>query len=378
MTGVCKIPLILDASRKIKRPLIMTGGGDCSGLNAAIRAVVKTFAHFGINEVIAAKDGYEGLWRNSFKGLDYDSVANVINTAGTILGSNNKFNPFKLKVDGSERDVSETCLEHLKEKGIDAAVIIGGDGTMTIASRFLEKFEQEGIDIPIIGIPKTIDNDIIGTDITIGFDSAVRQLVRMIDDVRSTAESHHRVMVIEAMGRYSGWLALYAGVAGGADIILIPEMPYNLDKICEVVKKRAKKGRKYTIIVVAEGAKEKGGDRVISRIISDSPDPIRLGGIAEKLCSEIEAKTKLSCRHLVPGHTQRGGAPTAFDIDLATLIGVTAVSMLMRGHRDKLLVVKQGKIQPASISRAADKNRKVGKNHPMISAALAVGTSFGV
>ncbi|MDP3026596.1 MAG: ATP-dependent 6-phosphofructokinase [Nanoarchaeota archaeon] len=373
------IRTIMNMAGKIQNPLVLTGGGDCSPLNAALRAIVKSLINLhGIKRVLGSEDSFRGVYENRFRVLDYDSVANILTRPGSILGNDNKFNPFKLMIEGIEKDVSDVCIENLKSQGIDSIIVIGGDGTMSIASRFIEKFEKLGIEILVIGVPKTIDRDVFYTDTTIGFDTAVRQLTQFINDIRSTAESHHRIFVIEAMGRNSGALALYAGAASGADIILLPEIAYNIDEICRVVKKRSEKGRRYTIIVVAEGAKETGGEKVIERIIKDSPDPIRYGGIAGQLSEVIEKKTGLDCRSAEPGHFQRGGAPTPGDINLATLLGYSAVEMLMKGYNNRIAVVQNGTIASSvSITSVADRQKEVPVNHPLIKASLAVGISFG-
>ena len=378
VASIRSMKTLKDMDGIIKNPLVLTGGGDCSPLNAVIRAVVKSLTNLhGIKRVFGSEDSFRGWYTNKIRALSYDDVSNILARPGSILGNDNKFNPFILGVSEVKKDVSDVCINNLKNRGIDSVVVIGGDGTMAIALKFIEKFEKLGINIPIIGVPKTIDNDVLYTDTTIGFDTAVEQLRLFIEGIRSTAASHHRVFVIEAMGRYSGFLALYAGAASGADIILIPEIAYDIDEICNVVKKRSKKGRRYTLIVVAEGAKETGGEMVIDRIIKDSPDQIRLGGIARKLSEVIEKKTGLPCRPSEPGHFQRGGIPTADDINLATLLGYAAVEMLMGGHNNQMVAVQNGAITSVPISRVADIHKEVSVNDPLVKASLAVGISFG-
>ncbi len=356
-------------SSKIDRIAVMTAGGDCPGLNAVIRAVVKTaISSYGL-DVWGIEDGYLGLIQDRIKKLTFDDASNILTAGGTILGSSNKSNPFKFGPDG--KDVSDDCINNLKKRGIDALICIGGDGTMASAADFADK------GLTVIGVPKTIDNDLWGTDITFGFDTAVQTATEAIDKLHTTASSHHRVMVIEVMGRYAGWLALYSGVAGGADVILIPEMPFDIDKVIEVVKKRNKKGRRYSLIVVGEGAKIKGGKEVVKKTVSDSPDPVRLGGIGEAVSDWIQEKANIESRAVVLGHIQRGGTPTAADRALATGFGYQAVEYLMQGKKNLLVVKKQGKLSSIGLSEVAGKVRTVPKDHHLVKSALAVETSFG-
>jgi phosphofructokinase-like protein len=362
--------------KTIKHIAVMTGGGDCPGLNAVIRAVTKTaIAKFGL-EVWGIQDGYLGLIEDRMDVLSYDNVSSILTVGGTILGSSNVANPLKFPVIvGKSRqfqDVSNKCIEVLRNRGIDALICIGGDGTMTSAAGFAKK------GLNVIGLPKTIDNDLYGTDITFGFNTAVNTATEAIDKVHTTASSHHRVMIIEVMGRYAGWIALHAGVASGSDIILMPEIPYRLDKICDFVLARSKRGRRFSIIVTAEGAKEKGGEMVIAQKLPFSPDPIRLGGVAVKLAKQINERTGLDCREVILGHVQRGGTPTPFDRVLATNFGYTAIELLMKGIKGHLVVLKDGKLSSIALSKVTDRIKTVPKNHHLIKAALAVGTSFGI
>ena len=277
------------AAKRIRSIAVMTGGGDCPGLNAVIRAVVKTAINRYRLEVWGVQDGYLGLIENRMERLDFDDVSNILTVGGTILGTSNVANPFRFALQAGRqmqyRDVSDDCVRVLAERGIDALICIGGDGTMATAAQFAKK------GVTIMGVPKTIDNDLYGTDVTFGFDTAVRTATEAIDKVHTTASSHHRVMIVEVMGRYAGWIALYAGVAGGADVILIPEIPYDPEKICAYVVERSRRGKRFSIVVAAEGAKAKGGQMVVSRRIAGSPDPIRLGGIGPRLAEEIEGCT---------------------------------------------------------------------------------------
>lgn len=354
----------------------MTGGGDCPGLNAVIRAVTKTAITKYNIDVFGIEDGYRGLIENRIRPLSYDDVSNILTVGGTILGSCNRSNPFKYAVKTGKstrfKDVSDTCVKTLKDNSIDALVCIGGDGTMASAAEFAKK------GIPIIGVPKTIDNDLPVTDVTFGFDTAVTTATEAIDKVHTTAGSHHRVMIVEVMGRYAGWIALHAGVASGSDIILIPEIPYELQKVRQAVIARSKKGKGYSIIVVAEGAKPKGGRMTVANVMASSPDPIRLGGIANLLAHQIPDGSEISCRAVVLGHVQRGGTPTPHDRALATMFGHTAIEILVKGVRNHLVVYTGGKLSSVPLARIAGKIKTVPKNHPLVRAAKAVGTSFGV
>lgn len=275
----------------IKKIAILTGGGDCPGLNAVIRAVTRTaILKYGY-EVIGYKFGYRGLYNNDFVKLDLDSVSGILHRGGTILHSSNKDNLFDYQVEDEngkivKKDVSDVGVENLKKEGVDALVVIGGDGTLTSA----RDFSRKGVNV--IGVPKTIDNDLLATDVTFGFNTATEIATEALDRLHTTAESHHRIMLLEVMGRNAGWIALESGIAGSADVILLPEIPYDINKIVEKVKEREEAGKQFTIIVVAEGAKPKDGEVVVSKIVDDSPDPIRLGGIANKLAIDLEGLIK--------------------------------------------------------------------------------------
>jgi phosphofructokinase-like protein len=364
------------AHKKVISIAVMTGGGDCPGLNAVIRAVTKTAISKYSMKVWGIEDGFLGLIEKRLHILSYDDVSNILEIGGTILGSNNTTNPFKYPLVSKAgkvkfKDVSESCIKTLAAKRIDALICIGGDGTQTVAAAFAKK------GLIVIGVPKTIDNDLWGTDVTFGFDTAVTTAAEAISKLRTTASSHHRVMIVEVMGRYAGWIALHAGVASGSDCILIPEIPYQLESICRLVQQRSSKGRSYSIIVVAEGAKELGGKMVVRKTCDLSPDPIRLGGIANKLAEQIEQRTKLETRSVTLGYIQRGGAPTPHDRVLATNFGVTALELLAKGVKNRLVVLKNGKLSSVPLSQVAGKIRKVPKNHPLIIAARAVNTCFG-
>jgi phosphofructokinase-like protein len=360
---------------KKKRIAILTGGGDCPGTNAVIRAVTKkAILEYGM-EVIGIEDGYDGLVRNRCRRLDYDDVSGILTLGGTILGTSNAANPYKYPMKKGKRlefkDVSRTAIENAKKLDIDCLVCIGGDGTMHITSRLF------GDGIPVVGIPKTIDNDLKGTDITFGFDSAVYVATEGIDRLHSTAQSHHRVMIIEVMGRNAGWIALYSGVAGGGDIILIPEIPYDAGIIAAKVKERNRRGKRFSIVVVAEGAKPKGGDVVVQRIVEESTDPVRLGGVGFVVGAQIERITGIETRTVVMGHLLRGGSPTPFDRVLATRLGTKAVDMIVNGKFGYMVAIKGNSLAKVSLQDVAKGPRTVRSNDPLIASARAVGTCFG-
>jgi phosphofructokinase-like protein len=355
--------------RRTKKIGILTGGGDCPGLNAAIRAVAKTAIFCHQMEVIGIKDGFEGLIKDKTRKLEIKEVSGILTLGGTILGTSNRANPFAY---GEEKkDVSEKVFRNFHNLKLDALVCIGGDGTLHIAH------ELNQLRMPIVGIPKTIDNDVEATDFTIGFDSAVAVATEAIDNIHSTAESHHRVMIIELMGRYTGWVALHAGVAGGGDIILIPEIPYKIEKICQEVKKRSEFGKRFSIMVVAEGVKFEDKKLVVREIIKGSEDPIRLGGVSYKLAHQIEDLTGLETRVIILGHLQRGGKPTDFDRILATQFGRKAVDLVLAEKFGHMTSLQCGEIGSVPIASAIRNLKKVNLDSSLIEAARGVGTCFG-
>jgi len=357
------------------RIALLTGGGDCPGINAVIRAVAKkAILEYGL-EVIGIEDGYEGAIHNRHRGLQYDDVSGIITLGGTILGASNTANPYRyalIKGDKLEfTDISQQAITNIGRLDVDCLVCTGGDGTLNIASRLF----KDGV--AIIGVPKTIDNDVRGTDITVGFDSAIWIATEAIDRIRTTAQSHHRVMILEVMGRNAGWIALHAGVAGGGDVILIPEIPYEMGIIANKVKDRNKGGKRFTIVVVAEGAKPKGGGVVIKRVVEKSTDPVRLGGIGFVLASEIETITGIETRAVVIGHLQRGGSPTPFDRILATRLGSRAVDMTVEGKYGYMVGVKDNLLSEVSLEDVAEGPRKIPLDDLLIRSARSVGTCFG-
>jgi phosphofructokinase-like protein len=355
--------------KRTKRIGILTGGGDCPGLNAAIRAVAKTAIFCHQMEVIGIEDGYEGLIKNKTRKLETKDVSGILTLGGTILGTSNRANPFAYEEE--KKDVSKEVFRNFRNLKLDALVCLGGDGTLHIA----HELTQMGI--PIVGIPKTIDNDVEATDFTLGFDSAVAVATEAIDNVHSTAESHHRVMIIELMGRYTGWVALYAGVAGGGDIILIPEIPYQIEKICEEVKRRSKIGKRFSIMVMAEGVKFEDKELVVKREVKASTDPIRLGGVSYKIAGQIEDLTGLETRVIILGHLQRGGKPTDFDRILATQFGKKAVDLVLAEKFGEMVSLQCNEITSVPIESAIRNLKKVNLDSPLIEAARGVGTCFG-
>jgi phosphofructokinase-like protein len=361
--------------RRKNRIAILTGGGDAPGINAVIRAVAKkAILEYG-TEVIGFEDGYEGLIHNRHRKLHYNDVSGILTVGGTILGASKVSNPYRYASQSDGRvvfkDVSKRAIRNVRALGIDALVCIGGDGTLGIAHRLM----KDGV--AVVGVPKTIDNDIRGTDVTFGFDSAVAIAAEAIDRLHTTAQAHDRIMILEVMGHRAGWIALYAGVAGGGDIILIPEIPYDIGAIAAKVKERSRRGRHFSIVVVAEGAKPKGGDAVVKRIVVKSADPVRLGGVGFVLQDQLEKITGSETRTVVLGHLQRGGSPTAADRVLATELGARAVDLIVRSEFGQMVAVKDGRITAIPLEVAAGGPRTVPLDHPLIAAARSIGTNFG-
>ena len=343
----------------IKKIAILTGGGDCPGLNAVIRAVTRTaILKYGY-EVIGYKFGYRGLYNNDFVKLDLDSVSGILHRGGTILHSSNKDNLFDYQVEDEngkivKKDVSDVGVENLKKEEVDALVVIGGDGTLTSA----RDFSRKGVNV--IGVPKTIDNDLLATDVTFGFNTATEIATEALDRLHTTAESHHRIMLLEVMGRNAGWIALESGIAGSADVILLPEIPYDINKIVEKVKEREESGKQFTIIVVAEGAKPKDGEVVVSKIVDDSPDPVRLGGIANKLAMDLEGLIKNhEIRSTVLGHIQRGGNTSTYDRILSTKYGVKAVELINSNLFGNMVALKGNKVSYESLENVIGNTKNV-------------------
>lgn len=353
---------------------ILTAGGDCPGLNAVIRGVVKyAIINYDL-EVMGFLDGFRGLVLDDYIELNFETVSNILNSGGTILGSSNRDNPFSFFYDNDQEkplDVSDKAIETYDKHNLSALICIGGDGTLTMSYSFTKK------GLNIVGVPKTIDNDVQGTDQTFGFDSALSTATFSIDKIRTTAESHHRVMVIELMGRTAGWLTLFSGIASGGDVILIPEIPYSIDIVCEYVARRSKEGRRYSIVCIAEGAKQKDSDIVILERRNKRTGVVRLGGIGNVVSNEIEKRTGVESRVTTLGHIQRGGAPTPFDRVLATRYGCRALELVMEKQFGVTVCLNGNQINHFPLDKVADNPRLVSPNSEYIKIAKAVGTCFG-
>jgi ATP-dependent phosphofructokinase / diphosphate-dependent phosphofructokinase len=360
---------------KIRRIGILTGGGDCPGLNGVIRAVVKTCRfEYGI-DVVGIEDGYGGLINDRMRTLASDDVSGILARGGTILGSSNKDNPFRVPVSENGevtfKDLSDQAIKNAQRHGLELLIVVGGDGSLNIAYELSKK------GLPVVGIPKTIDNDLDATDVTFGFDSALTTATEAADKLHTTADSHHRLMVLELMGRYAGWIALEAGMAGGGDVILIPEIPFNIEKVAQAVRERAYRGRNFAVVVVAEGAAPEGGAMMVERMIADSTDAVRLGGIGRWVAEQLERRLEWEARTTVLGHLQRGGSPTAFDRLLATRFGVEAVRLVATGQHGRMVSLHGTTIDSVTLEEAVTRLRRVDPESQIVQAARAVGTSFG-
>jgi ATP-dependent phosphofructokinase / diphosphate-dependent phosphofructokinase len=356
----------------IKRIGVLTGGGDAPGLNAVIRAVVKSASNAGI-EVLGIEDSFDGLIEpGRARVLRPKDVTGILRLGGTILGTTNRGNPFAYPIatsDGSV-DYSTRVVEMFHKIGLDALVVIGGDGTLAIA----HKLSKRGI--PLVGVPKTIDNDIVGTVSCFGFDTAVNFATDAIDRLHSTAEAHHRIMVVEVMGRYAGWIALYAGVAGGADVILIPEIPFDLHNVAVRLREREAWGARFSIVVVAEGAVPLGG--TVSLVAEgDSATAERLGGLSAHCARQLEKLTGKETRYVVLGHLQRGGTPTSHDRDLAMRFGGKAVECVLSGKFDVMVASQPPDIVTVPLEEVGGKQKRVPPDFDLIRTARAMGISFG-
>lgn len=359
----------------IKKIALLTGGGDCPGLNAVIRAVTRSaILNYGY-EVIGYKFGYRGLYNNDFIKLDLKTVSGLLPRGGTILYSSNKDNLFDYLVeeDGNmvKKDVSDVAVDNMKKEGVDVLIVIGGDGTLTSARDFARK------GIKVIGVPKTIDNDLGSTDITFGFNTSIDIATEALDRLHTTAESHHRIMILEVMGRNAGFIALESGIAGSADVILLPEIPYDINKIVEKVEERKSQEKLFTIIVVAEGDKSKDGDVIVAKIVEDSPDPIRLGGIGNKLAEDLEKLVNgREVRCTVLGHIQRGGTTCTFDRILSTRYGVAAVELIEQGKFGSMVCLKGNEVTYDSLENVIGNNKKVDPNGELVTVAKKIGICF--
>lgn len=325
---------------------ILTGGGDCPGLNAVIRAVVKRAEKYG-HTVVGIRDGWKGLVDLNTRDLDSRAISGILHLGGTILGTS-RTNPF------ANPDGPQKVMDNAKKLGLDVLVAVGGDDTLGVANKL------NGMGLPAVGVPKTIDNDLSGTDFTFGFDSAVNVVMNALDNLHSTAESHHRVLVVEVMGRHAGWIATYGGLAGGADHILIPEKPFSVDEICGSIRRRQAAGKTFSIIVAAEGAVPEEADAMLTKdATKDAFGHARLGGIGKFLCEVIEEKTGFECRDVVLGHLQRGGNPTAFDRILATRYGVAAMDLVHNRDFGKMVALRGNQIVTVPLEEGVKRAKTV-------------------
>jgi len=326
---------------------VLTGGGDAPGINAVIRAVVrKAIQEYGY-EVVGAKDGWRGLLTGEFVPLDLDNISGLLPRGGSILGTS-RTNPFK------SDDGAECILRNVSKNGIEAVIAIGGEDTLGVACKLSE------LGLKVVGVPKTIDNDLVGTDYSFGFETAVSIACEALDRLHTTAEAHHRVIILEVMGRYTGWIALEAGIAGGADAVLIPEKPFDIEEVYECITKRQNRGRNFSLIIVAEGAKPKGGEEVVYSSGVDEFGHARLGGIGYYLGKEIEKRFgNMDARVVVLGHLQRGGSPIAFDRVLATRFGIAAIDLVKEGKFGFMVAIKGNKMVSVALKDVVGKRKTV-------------------
>lgn len=360
--------------RPIRRACILTGGGDAPGLNAVLRAFVRVATDLGI-EVYGSQDGFDGLvQRGKLVKLKPDSVRGILPRGGSILGCSNRANPFSYPTieHGQEKlvDVSDTVAQRLRDHAIDVLVLVGGDGTMSMGLRFMR------MGIPVIGVPKTIDNDLNATDLTFGLDTAVTTATWAIDALHSTAEAHDRVMILELMGRYAGWIALHAGLAGGADVILIPEIPYDIERVAAKIRKRSEGGASFSIVVVGEGARPAGGDFATLSDGKEGHLP-RLGGIGQLVAKQLESRVDHEIRVTVLGHLQRGGSPSARDRLLGTRFGAKAAWMAKEGRVGRMAALKGTEVVDVPIEEAVGHPKLVSVDGEFVRVARALGVELG-
>ncbi|MGE4379137.1 MAG: 6-phosphofructokinase [Candidatus Izemoplasmatales bacterium] len=376
--------------REIKKIALLTGGGDCSGLNAVIRAIVKSAILKYNYEVIGFMGGYHGLLTDDYIKMDLKNVAGIFHQGGTILKMSNKDNLFNFKTVDEKgktvyKDVSDVAIENLKKHNIDALIIIGGDGTLTSARDFARK------GVNVVGIPKTIDNDVPATEITFGYRTALDHIMLSLDALHTTAYSHDRVMILEVMGRNAGWLALEGGIAGSADVILIPEIPYDINSVAKTIFDRYDRGSKFTIICVSEGAKPVDGDVTIKKLDKDSPDAVKLGGVGEMLAAQLEKVVKpvtgQDIRVTTLGYIQRGGVTNTFDRILGTKYGSYAVDMISRNEFGRMVIIQNDRMDSVRIEEVVGSGRTgqtstggariVNPHGDLVNAARDIGITFG-
>ncbi len=355
---------------------ILTGGGDCPGLNAVIRGVVKSAIIRHGWQVIGIEDGFDGLLDlDKCRPLTLESVRGILPRGGTILGTTNRGNPFDYPVERDGKvtriDISDRVVENIRALGIEALIAVGGEGSLKIALDLAKK------GVPVVGVPKTIDNDLRETDFTFGYNTALETATDALDKLHTTAESHHRVMILEVMGRYAGWIALESGIAGGADVILIPEIPFHLEQICAAIKKRSARGSRFSIVVAAEGAFPAGGDRVVAKEADERHSIERLGGIGQYVARQIEKCLEMDVRVTVLGHLQRGGSPTTFDRALGSRFGTKAVQMVADGEFDRMACLKGRRITSVPIEEATRELKLVDPDGEIVRTAEDLGIMMG-
>lgn len=357
----------------MKKIAVMTAGGDCCGLNSAIKSIVLDAFNKGIT-VVGILDGFIGFVKGKYKVLTLNDVSNIENIGGTILGSSNKENPFHYPSDEDKTvyiDRVDEGIQHLRDLNVEAMIIIGGDGTLDSARVICEH------GMPVIGIPKTIDNDMSASSPTIGFDTAVENVVDAVNKLKTTAYSHRRVFVVETMGRTSGYLTLYGGVASSADIILLPEKEYDIDKVCSKIQNIVEHEKRYAIVIVSEACKEKNSEQVIGRIVKDSYEQIRYGGVSQKIAEQITQKTSIESRSMILGHLQRGGIPCATDIILAAKLGNFAFNLLYEGESGYIVGIIGNTLQKVKFPKVRIPRLLDFDNDDLINAAKNMGIYFG-
>ena len=360
----------------IKKIAISTGGGDCPGLNAVIRAVVRTARLVYRWDVMGIEDGFDGLiYARNLRYISVDDTSGLLQKGGTMLGTTNRGNPFRHQVEENGKlvvkDLTPTLVENIGILGLDAIVCIGGDGTLAIARDLLK------LGVPVVGVPKTIDNDLSATDLTFGFTTAVNTATEALDKLHTTAESHHRVMVVELMGREAGWIALESGIAGGADVILIPEIPFDINRVCQTIKRRQLTGRGFSVVVVAEGAMPAGGKQAIVAEATQAYQSVRFGGMGYYVAEKIAQGTEMDTRVTVLGHLQRGGSPNAFDRLLATRFGTAAVELIAQEKFGYMVCLRGRDIKSVPIEEAVGKMKRVEPDGQIVRTAELVGIEFG-
>ena len=376
----------------VKKVAILANGGDVSGFNAVIRAIVKTAENYGV-ECYGFIDGYRGLLKNDYEKLSsVDTASGILPKGGSIISSSTNANVFHYKVieDGKEvyKDLSDVCVQNVKDDGFDCVFALGGDSTQKSA----RDFSTKGVNV--IGVPKTIDNDVACTEITFGYNTAVSVAMEALDRLHTTGATHHRIMVLEVMGRYAGWIALEAAIAGGADVALIPEIPYDINRVATKIENRKKRGKNFSIVVVAEGAKPKDGEMVVANVRDNGSgvDNTKLGGIGQVVASKLQELTGLEARNTTLGYMQRGGTPTAFDRVLSTKYGTKAMELALEGKFGTLAVIKNGKLDSVSLEDVVGNNTKIGAvsgnteesnlrkvtmDHDLVKTARDIGINLG-